>query len=91
MDNLPFDTVADDSYRLCHRADKGWMRDYPVCNAAGRNEAHAVSLAANKIVFAGGMSLKEPYGSARVDIYDITTKTWTIAQLSLPSYGITAV
>jgi hypothetical protein len=51
----------------------------------------AVASAANKIVFAGGSSSLEPYGSARVDIYDIITKTWTIAQLSGPRYGITAV
>jgi K319-like protein/Kelch motif protein len=51
----------------------------------------AVASAANKIVFAGGASAQEPYGSARVDIYDITAKTWTIAQLSVPRYGITAV
>jgi hypothetical protein len=51
----------------------------------------AVAYAANKIVFAGGSSLQESYGSARVDIYDIITKTWTIAQLSVPRYGITAV
>jgi len=51
----------------------------------------AVASAANKIVFAGGTSLQEPYGSARVDIYDIITQTWTIAQLSVPMYGITAV
>jgi K319-like protein/Kelch motif protein len=51
----------------------------------------AVASAANKIVFAGGSSSQEPYGSARVDIYDIITKTWTIAQLSVPRYGITAV
>ena len=46
--------------------------------------AAAAASAANKIVFAGGTSLQEPYGSARVDIYNITTKTWTIAQLSVP-------
>jgi hypothetical protein len=51
----------------------------------------AVASAANKIVFAGGSSSQEPYGSARVDIYDIITKTWTVAQLSVPRYGITAV
>jgi len=51
----------------------------------------AVASAANKIVFAGGASAQEPYGSARVDIYDIITKTWTIAHLSVPRYGITAV
>ena len=47
--------------------------------------------AANKIVFAGGASAQEPYGSARVDIYDMITKTWTIAHLSVARYGITAV
>lgn len=51
----------------------------------------AVASAANKIVFAGGFSFNEPGGSSKVDIYDMTTKTWATANLSRPRSDMTAI
>ena len=58
----------------------------------------AVASAGNKIVFAGGQSSRTPnctrcedLGSSRVDIYDIVTNTWSVAELSKPRYSIGAV
>jgi PKD domain/Kelch motif len=48
-----------------------------------------VASAANKIIFAGGNG--ELVISTRVDIYDITTGTWTTAELSAPREYMTAV
>ena len=51
----------------------------------------SVAAAANKIVFAGGVSADEPYGSSKVDIYDMITQTWSTANLSVPRFYITAI
>ena len=50
----------------------------------------AVASAGNKIVFAGGLtSSGQP--SATVDIYDVNSQTWSIAQLTIPRHGIAAI
>lgn len=54
----------------------------------------AVAAAGNKIVYAGAAlsgAGVNGYGSARVDIYDIVTDTWTTAQLSKARSDIAAV
>ncbi|MFD3003006.1 kelch repeat-containing protein [Pontibacter toksunensis] len=54
----------------------------------------AVAAAGNKIVFAGAAlsgAGVNGYGSARVDIYDIVTDTWSTAQLSEARSDIAAV
>ena len=57
----------------------------------------AVAAAGNKIVFAGGQSNGctgswcEDWGSSRVDIYDVSTNTWSTAELSAHRYGIAAI
>jgi hypothetical protein len=55
----------------------------------------AVAAAGNKIVFAGGQTdsayPSEMWGSSRVDIYDISTNTWSTAELSVPRFGIGAI
>jgi len=43
----------------------------------------------NKIFFAGGINASSY--SSRVDIYDITTQTWSIAELSIPRAEMTAI
>ncbi len=43
----------------------------------------SVASAGNKILFGGGLN-SSSVPSSTVDIYDITTQTWSIAQLSVP-------
>lgn len=50
--------------------------------------------AGNKILFAGGNSISmngRSGGETRVDIFDIGTKTWSTAELSVPRFDITAI
>jgi hypothetical protein len=53
----------------------------------------AVAAAGTKIVFAGGQAdfIPDAFGTKRVDIYDVVTKTWSTAELSTPRWGIAAV
>jgi N-acetylneuraminic acid mutarotase len=50
----------------------------------------AIASAGNKILFAGGQS-PSAFSSSRIDIYDITTQSWSTAELSLPRIAITAI
>ena len=64
----------------------------PIGNLSITRESVAVATAGNKILFAGG---NKNIGGAltpnsRVDIYNITTNTWTTAELSEPRSFITA-
>jgi PKD domain/Kelch motif len=63
----------------------------PVGNLSKPRSAIAVASAGNKILFAGGISNDEPYGSSRVEIYDIVTNSWSTAELSAARYSITAI
>lgn len=51
----------------------------------------AVASAGNKILFAGGIRNGDPFFSSRVDIYNITTQTWSTSELSLRRTGIAAI
>jgi N-acetylneuraminic acid mutarotase len=49
----------------------------------------AVASAGNKILFAGGLIPGTPSSfSSRVDIFDITTNSWTTAELSQARFGV---
>ena len=50
----------------------------------------AVASAGNKILFAGGLLENWQY-SSRIDIYDITSNTWSTSELTVPGYHIKAV
>ena len=50
----------------------------------------AVASAGNKILFAGGSSTLDGH-SSRVDIYDITTQSWSTAELSEGRFDISAI
>ncbi|MEJ7589690.1 MAG: kelch repeat-containing protein, partial [Ferruginibacter sp.] len=55
-------------------------------------EGIAVASAGNKILFGGGVDWSSGTGnSSRVDIYDLTTQTWSKAELSVARYDITAM
>jgi hypothetical protein len=51
----------------------------------------AVASAGNKILFAGGHNSLQTIPSSVVDIYDISTQTWSTTQLSIARYGIAAI
>jgi hypothetical protein len=53
----------------------------------------AVVAAGNKLFFAGGQvgTSTNRVGSARVDIYDIATNTWSMGALSVPRIDVTAI
>jgi hypothetical protein len=52
----------------------------------------AVASAGNKILFAGGnISTGAAVPTSRVDIYDIVSKRWSIAELSAPRYMLSAI
>jgi len=58
----------------------------PVGNLSITREAIAIASAGNKIVFAPGYS--SGTFTSRVDIFDITTNSWSTAQLSQPRAGV---
>ncbi|HSU28873.1 MAG TPA: PKD domain-containing protein [Chitinophagaceae bacterium] len=60
----------------------------PVGTLSQLRDRIAVGAAANKIVYAGGQVLSTYQSSSRVDIYDISTQTWTTAELSEARFGI---
>ena len=49
----------------------------------------AVASAGNKILFAGGVHAQRP--TSRVDIYDLNTNTWSMAELCVGRYAMAAV
>ena len=57
------------------------------CRSLPRTDLAAVACA-NKVLFAGGTL--DSGSSSRVDIYDISTKVWSIAELSKPRASIVA-
>jgi hypothetical protein len=59
----------------------------PVSFISQARSQMAVAAAGNKIILAGGIISPDNY-SSRVDIYDITTNTWTIAELNEARTGI---
>nr|WP_294903984.1 kelch repeat-containing protein [uncultured Lacibacter sp.] len=64
----------------------------PIGTLSDPRKVSAVATAGNKIIFAGGSSVPSgpgPSFSSSVDIYDMTTNSWTRADLSLPRSGIT--
>ncbi|MGI8583746.1 MAG: PKD domain-containing protein, partial [Chitinophagaceae bacterium] len=69
----------------------------PIRTLSKARAGMAVASAGNKIVFAGGQSNGctgswcEDWGSSRVDIYDVSTNSWSIAELSAHRYGIAAI
>jgi len=69
----------------------------PIGTLSKARAGMAVAAAGNKIVFAGGQSNGctgswcEDWGSSRVDIYDVSTNTWSTAELSAHRYGIAAI
>ncbi|MEO7292369.1 MAG: kelch repeat-containing protein, partial [Ginsengibacter sp.] len=60
----------------------------PLATLSETRNAMAVASSGNKILFAGGYTGAGP--SSRVDIYDITTNTWSTAALSKARYDISA-
>ncbi|HVT86544.1 MAG TPA: PKD domain-containing protein [Chitinophagaceae bacterium] len=66
----------------------------PVGNLSIKRMLGAVATNGNKIFFAGGTTPPTAPGlhpSSRVDIYDVSTNTWSTAELSEPRWGLTAV
>ncbi len=61
----------------------------PVGNLSQVRGDMAVAAAGNKIVFAGG-GWNNTF-SSRVDIYDLTTQTWSTAELCVPRNAIAAI
>lgn len=66
-------------------------RFVPVGSLSKPRASMAVGTVSTKILFAGGFAQGELDGTPRVDIYDMTTKTWSTSELSKPRYEITAV
>lgn len=65
----------------------------PVGNLSIKRQVGAVVTSGNKIFFAGGTTPPTSPGlhpSSRVDIYDISTNTWSTAELSEARWGLTA-
>jgi hypothetical protein len=65
-----------------------------VGNLSIRRQVGAVVASGNKIFFAGGTTPPASPGlhpSSRVDIYDVSTNTWSTAELSQARWGLTAV
>ena len=50
----------------------------------------SVASAGNKILFAGGLTTSGTL-SATVDIYDVTSQSWSTSQLSVARYGMAAI
>jgi hypothetical protein len=66
----------------------------PVGNLSVKRQVGAVVTSGNKIFFAGGTTPPTSPGlhpSSRVDIYDVTTNTWSTAELSQARLGLAAV
>ena len=66
----------------------------PVGNLSIKRQVGAVVTSGNKIFFAGGTTPPTSPGlhpSSRVDIYDVSTNTWSTAELSQARWGLTAV
>ena len=66
----------------------------PVGNLSIKRQVGAVVTSGNKIFFAGGTTPPVSPGlhpSSRVDIYDVSTNTWSTAELSDARWGLTAV
>ena len=61
----------------------------PIGTLSQTRSALAIGAAGNKIVFAGGWIYpgNDVPSSTRIDIYDITTGTWTTAELSAGRFG----
>lgn len=57
-------------------------------NLAEQRSNVAIASAGNKILFAGGTLFLSSLYSSRVDIFDITTNSWTTAELSQARTGI---
>jgi hypothetical protein len=60
----------------------------PVSNLSITRGEVAIASAGNKILFAGGYISSGSYSSSRVDIFDITTNSWTTAELSQPRFNM---
>lgn len=65
----------------------------PVGTLSEARAAMTVASAGNKILFAGGLTFTGPsaWGSARVDIYDVVTQAWSVAELSESRSAMAAV
>jgi len=65
----------------------------PIGSLSHARTGIAAASAGNKIVFAGGYSFISGISTnhSRVDIYDMGTQTWSIAELSVPRFDIAAV
>ena len=61
----------------------------PIGNLSQARGGFAIASAGDKILFAGGANGYDL--SSTVDIYDVNTKRWSIATLSVPRYATTAV
>ena len=62
----------------------------PIATLSETRPHITISAAGNKILFAGGQGIQGPCASTRVDIYDISTTTWTTAELSEGRYAMGA-
>ena len=62
----------------------------PFGNLSEARWGMAVASAGNMILFAGGVSFSDN-NTSKVDIYNLTTNTWSEADLCVPRFGIAAV
>ncbi len=62
----------------------------PVGTLSQARDGIGVASAGNKLLFAGGF-IPPGTPSSRVDVYDLTTQTWSTAELREARSGITAI
>ncbi|MDQ6609303.1 MAG: PKD domain-containing protein [Bacteroidota bacterium] len=84
--NAPVTTTCDNSNRPLINAQL-----IPVGTLSQARQLMAVATAGNKILFAGGADGSSVGHSSRVDIYDLTTQTWSAAELCAGRNAIAAV
>lgn len=78
----------------CGKANRPYVaaRLVPIGTLSVARQSISVATAGSKILFAGGIVLgTSPSASrytSRVDIYDMNTQKWSIAELSEPRYGM---
>jgi hypothetical protein len=85
IDAASVTTACDNSNR-----QKIAARLLPIGTLSQGRTCVSVASAGNKILFAGGWSANQQT-SSRVDIYDIPTKTWSTAELSVERSQMSAV